>query len=87
MSAVLERSDTVLWTLAADGIVLHNFARHVFLELDGLGYRIWGYLDGARTVDEVVARLATGPDEEERVREVIAALAANGFVEGAAARG
>lgn len=76
---VLERSDTVLWTLAPGGIVLHNFALHCFLELDEVGYRLWGYLDGARTVEDAV-RLVAASGDEEKVRETISTLVEYGFV-------
>jgi hypothetical protein len=85
---ILERSDTVLWTLAASGIVLHNFSQRYFLELDAVGYRTWGFLDGARTVDEVVARCSAqapaGARErrkcERKIRNIVETLATYGFV-------
>lgn len=77
---VLERSDDVLWTIAPPGIVLHNIARHCYLELDETGYKAWGYLDGARSVDEVVERCAA-PGDGKKVRGIVETLFANGFVE------
>lgn len=85
---VLERSDTVLWTLAPPGIVLHNFARRLYIELDDVGYRVWAYLDGARTIDEVVARCCaeqTGSARSRRglarrITQVIDTLFENGFI-------
>lgn len=86
---LLERSDTVLWTLSPGGIVLHNFAKRVFLELDEVGYRTWAFLDGARAVDEVVARVCVDSavgngtrtrDIEPRVREIVDTLLEHGFV-------
>src|SRR5882724_371788 len=53
---VLERSDNVLWTVAPPGILLHNLELRLYFELDALGYVAWGFLDGGRTVDEVVSR-------------------------------
>ncbi|MGB8510863.1 MAG: PqqD family protein [Pyrinomonadaceae bacterium] len=86
---ILERSDTVLWSLAQPGIVLHNFARRLYLELDEVGYRAWAYLDGARTVEEVVVRCCTrsedgdGPSRacERHVREIVDTLVEHRFVE------
>ena len=83
---VLERSDTVLWSLAGDGIVLHNFVRRRFLHLDEVGYRAWAYLDGARTVEEVVALCCADGGRpqhtrEHHVREIVETLAENGFIE------
>jgi len=86
---VLERSDNVLWTIAPPGILLHNFARRRFLELDEVGYKAWGYLDGARTVDEVVARCteSAGADPKSKVANIkkvhgiVQTLFAHGFVE------
>ncbi|MBI2625662.1 hypothetical protein HYW68_01275 [Candidatus Parcubacteria bacterium] len=85
---ILERSDTVLWTIAPPGIVLHNFACRRFLELNAVGYKAWAFLDGARTVDEVVARCSTGDGSSDqgrrasqrKVRHIVDTLAAYGFV-------
>lgn len=83
----LERSDTVLWSLAPGGIVLHNYARRCFLELDQLGYRLWGLLDGARPVEEVVRSPQVAQSggkngtSESAAREIVATLVAHGFVE------
>jgi hypothetical protein len=84
----LERSETVFWTLAPPGILLHNFARRCFLELDAVGYKAWAFLDGARTVDEVVARCCknTGDVRAQRslvgvVTNLVNTLVEHGFVE------
>src|SRR5258708_6004639 len=42
-----EKSRSVLWAFLSDGIVLHNFANHQFLELHGLAAAVWSYLDVA----------------------------------------
>lgn len=79
-----ERSDSVLWTVSSPGVVLHNFARRTFLELDATGYAVWGFLDGARPVDEVVAMTVEATDGDEsarRVREIVTMLIEHGFVE------
>ena|ERR1700694_1875594 len=85
---VLERSETVFWTLAPPGILLHNFARRCFLELDAVGYKAWAFLDGARTVDEVVARcckntsdLRTQRSLARAVTGLVTTLVEYGFVE------
>jgi hypothetical protein len=78
---VLERSDTVLWTIAPPGIVLHNFARRQYIQLDETGYAAWALLDGARSVKEVIDRCASGQAERRReVRSIVRTLADNGFV-------
>ena len=81
---LLERGDTVLWTLTGHGIILHNFASHRFLELDEIGYRTWGYLDGARPVDEVISCVLAGgfdpPRDGLEVRALITGLFEYGFV-------
>jgi hypothetical protein len=80
---LLQRGDTVLWTLAGRGVILHNFACHRFLELDAVGRRTWAFLDGARTVDEVVSRVCAGeprPGAERRVRALVDILVEYGFV-------
>lgn len=87
---VLERSDTVLWTLAGTGIVLHNFASRRFLELDAVGYRAWGFLDGARSADEVVASVRADPGPpapEAELRALIEVLVEHGFVHEVSADG
>jgi hypothetical protein len=82
---LLERGDTVLWTLTGHGVILHNFASHLFLELDEVGYRTWGYLDGARPVDEVISCVAAGgsdsPSDRREVGALIAVLLEHGFVQ------
>lgn len=85
---IFERSDSVLWTLAGSGAVLHNFACRTFLELDPTGYVIWGFLDGARPVEEVVTMAVEAGSEridrserEKRVREIVTTLIEHGFVE------
>jgi len=84
---VLERSDNVHWTLASKGILLHNFAHRCFLELDEVGYRAWGLLDGARSADDVVATCCaefagshgdTGLDQA--VRDIVNTLYSHGFI-------
>jgi hypothetical protein len=85
---ILERSDTVLWTIAPPGIVLHNFARRKFLQLDAKGYAAWGFLDGARTVREVIDRCCVLSDGDDRkkgdvrqeLRDIVQTLAENEFV-------
>jgi hypothetical protein len=83
---LLERAETVLWTIAPPGIVLHNYVSRRFLELDAVGYRAWAFLDGARCVDDVIARCcdtATSPgaaSQPETIRQLIETLYANGFI-------
>jgi Coenzyme PQQ synthesis protein D (PqqD) len=81
---ILERSDTVLWTIAPPGIVLHNFACRKYIQLDKTGYIAWGLLDGARTVREVIDRCAANGSSEKRrrVRGIVRTLADNGFLVG-----
>ena len=78
---VLERSDTVLWTIAPPGIVLHNFACRKFIQLDKVGYAAWGLLDGARTVKEVIERCTAGRSRQRiQVRSIVKTLSDNGFL-------
>lgn len=84
---LLERGDTVLWTLTGHGVILHNFASHQFLELDETGYCAWAYLDGARSVKDVIecvlaARCdaSDAPSARRRLGALIAALFEHGFV-------
>ncbi len=83
--SVLERSDVVLWTLAPPGILLHNFASRRFLQLDELGYLAWGFLDGGRTVQEVITRCSsngrTSKMAQREVRAVVKTLFQHGFIE------
>ena len=82
---VLERSNNVLWSLSPTGIVLHNVVSRTFLELDEMGYRVWGLLDGARSAGHVIKYLAeegSAPSKSLRrkLRDVIQTLATYGFV-------
>jgi hypothetical protein len=82
----LERSDMVLWSLSPRGIVLHDLIRNAYLELDEVGYRTWGFLDGARTLEETIdlsARsIAGGRDAAvtRKVRRAVRALQSQGFL-------
>lgn len=82
---LLEKSDSVLWALTADGIVLHNIDRDVFVELRGIQHSIWSYLDGAHTLDCLVEVLqeqaqSEGVDLPPLIRGVAADLLAGGFL-------
>jgi hypothetical protein len=84
---ILERSDTVLWTIAPPGIVLHNFVRRQYIQLDAVGYAAWGFLDGGRTVKEVVERCSSKGQPDDRtqlqrhLRGIVQTLVENGFIE------
>lgn len=58
-SAYYEKSDTVLWALTPEGVLLHNFANQKYVELKGTEHLVWAYLDGAHNLDDVCARIAT----------------------------
>ena len=82
----VERSDNVLWSLSPKGIVLHNLISGSYMELDQDGYRTWGFLDGARAVDDVLARCAgTGRDcrgsKRRKILRIINKLVEHGFAE------
>ncbi|MEU7458245.1 PqqD family protein [Streptosporangium roseum] len=80
-SRVLERSDDVLWSVAPDGAVLHNVTTGKYLVLDAGGYAAWAYLDGARTVDDVIAQVhAVSQQSAETIRGLVHALWTHGFV-------
>ncbi len=82
---LFERGDNVLWTLSAQGAFLHNFESRRFLELDELGYRTWAFLDGARSVEQVVECVLAGSQAsaviEARVDALIATMVDHGFVQ------
>lgn len=82
-SLVLERSDYVLWSIAPQGIVLHELRGHRYMELDRAGYLLWGLLDGARSVDEVVALglIKTPGSADTEIRRTIKTLLAHDFIE------
>jgi hypothetical protein len=75
---ILERSHDVLWSLSPGGVVLHHVKRGSYLELDGQGYRLWGYLDGARRVSAAID--AASERESVDLISVVATLFANNFV-------
>jgi len=81
----LERCDTVLWSLAPGGMVLHNVVSGLYLELDPLGYRVWGLLDGAHSASEIRRICAVGTPDcagmQARVDQIIETLLQYGYVE------
>jgi hypothetical protein len=76
----------VLWSLSPRGIVLHDLVRNAYLELDEVGYRTWGFLDGARTVEETIdlsVRSIAGRHDagvSRKVRRAVRALQSQGFL-------
>lgn len=87
-----EKADTVLWAFTPEGIVLHNFARGLFVELDGPGEVVWARLDGAHAPEAIAEALREEPawaavSRARRLRFVnrlVANLADGGFLVGAA---
>lgn len=53
MVTVLEKNDNVLWAFMPNGIILHNYERREFIELQGLEADVWAYCDGAHTVEDI----------------------------------
>lgn len=81
---ILQRSYDVLWSLSPRGIVLHATLTGKFLELDEDGYRLWAYLDGARSADVAITLCAQARPNSARcavkLRKVVGVLHKNGFV-------
>jgi hypothetical protein len=80
---MLQRSDNVLWSIAPPGIMLHHLGLGIYLELDALGYSLWAYLDGARTVEDAVRKAAdanAGEDSLAKACETFGTLDRYGFV-------
>lgn len=83
-----EKADSVLWAFTPHGIILHNFERSAFLELDGPAHMIWSFLDGLHGDDDIVDKLAavpelagSGPDmRRDLVRRVLSDLVEGGFL-------
>ena len=83
-----EKSDTVLWAFTPNGIVLHNFACGLFVELEGPAYIAWCYLDGIHVADEIAEALTVLPEYKRVpksgratiVTKLIADLADGGFI-------
>lgn len=83
----LERSDAVLWSLSPKGIVLHNFIRREYIELDQTGYLLWCLLDGSRSIDQVITmcreqqgvKLSRIPSPK-KMREIISLLFMHEFI-------
>ena len=80
---LLQRSEDVLWSIAPPGVMLHHLGLGVYLELDALGYALWAYLDGARSVDEAVLQAAGavgGDGSLANAWEMLSTLDHYGFV-------
>lgn len=83
--ARLERHDNVLWSLSPEGLVLHHLDSGAYLELDKLGYWAWCFLDGARTVGEILDKRPDTDGEKagagiEKLALIIETLRDNGFI-------
>lgn len=86
--ALWEKADTVLWAFTPDGIVLHNFARGLYLDLDAGAHVVWSYLDGVHTTAAIADKLCetaafagmSKPGRIRQVKRVMADLAAGGFI-------
>lgn len=76
---MLKKNEAVMWAFTPNGIVLHNTERAHFLELDELGERIWSYVDGSHSAEEILEMLrATRPElDEGRSREVLRTVLAD----------
>lgn len=88
--AMWEKADTVLWAFTPDGIVLHNFARGLYVELDGPGHLVWSYLDGVHSSGAIAELLGRTPEYAQATRarqmrfvqQVVDELADGGFIRG-----
>lgn len=85
---IIERSDNVLWSLSRKGIILHNLISGGYLELDQDGYRAWSFLDGAREVDDVLARCSDAEQADahmkykrRKILRIIGKLVEHGFAQ------
>lgn len=82
----LERGDSVLWSLSPRGIILHELSYGKYLELDAIGYGVWGFLDGARPLREVVDLCLSrfgdkpAPTVRRQVRRIVNVLLEHGFI-------
>jgi hypothetical protein len=90
MSSVIltlfEKSDDVLWAFLPNGIILHQFSRRQFIELEGIDADIWRYCDGTRNGIDMSVLIAPLTDRvgagqmHEHVASVLASLFDGGFV-------
>ena len=83
-----EKADSVLWAFTPTGIILHNFQKGAFIQLDGPEHLIWSHLDGVHSDEDIVAKLSDDPGlshspkavRELLVARVLADLITGGFV-------
>lgn len=74
-----------MWAFTETGIMLHNTNNGAYIELKGPEERIWAYLDGSHTIDEVCRLVAVGqPDglagANSIVEKTIETLQTEGFI-------
>lgn len=53
-----QKSPSAAWQRVDGEVVLLNVDGHELLGLNGLGGRVWNLIDGARTIDELIATVA-----------------------------
>lgn len=46
-----------MWALTEPGIMIQNLDTNAFLELNEVQERIWSYIDGTHTEEEILSRL------------------------------
>ncbi|MBS1582076.1 MAG: PqqD family peptide modification chaperone [Bacteroidetes bacterium] len=80
---MLKKNEAVMWAFTANGIVLHNTARARFIELDEVGERIWSYVDGSHSAEQILEKLrALRPELAEGTLDtVLADLEGGEFIE------
>ena len=51
---MLKKKSSILWALTEPGIILQDLNNNVFFELDEVQEKIWSYIDGTHTNDDIV---------------------------------
>lgn len=54
---MLRKKTSILWALTEPGIMIQNLENNHFIELGEVQEKIWSYIDGTHTSDEITEKL------------------------------
>ena len=83
---MLRKNSSILWTFTDAGIIIQNLESNLFMELDDFQEKIWAFIDGTHTENEIVNYLVvtknktTFSKRKKIVQQTIRILKKNSFI-------